>query len=281
MHALDIFAHTCYNKKGANMEETISNTEYDNVFKTLLNYFPHLVIPLINEFFNTSYSLDDTVHLGNNELFSLEPDHKSRSLITDSSIHLNDDYHHRFHIECQSTPDNSMIVRMFDYDSQIALNTASSVVDNTLVVTFPNSGIHQKLDELQRKEEINESLANLLRELINRVAEKIAAKSTDVKEGVKNIMGGKIIATESTNIFNSGMTQGIREGISQGISQGINQRSIEIATDMFKNNETFDRIERYSKLTSAELFAIGLNGNYISKDSDGHYVYNGKFLNSI
>lgn len=232
---------------------------------------------------------------------------------------------------------------MFDYDSQIALNTANGVDANNLTATFPNSGIlylrsnnktpdtyhikivagavfltydvptiklksfsldtifrkrllfllpfyifnlennfkhprknsnymeqiiadfttiRKKLDELLENHEISELLKNNLRELINRVADKIANKHNDVKEGVKNIMSGKIIITESTKIFDS----------------GINHRSIEVANDMFNDSESFDKILKYSKLTLEQIYSIGLSGKYISEDSHGQLIYLGNVI---
>ena len=46
----------------------------------------------------------------------------------------------RYHIECQSTEDGSMIVRMFEYDTQLALENRE-FTSNILTVQFPDSAI--------------------------------------------------------------------------------------------------------------------------------------------
>ena len=43
-------------------------------------------------------------------------------------------------MECQSTEDGSILIRMFDYDSQMALSD-SQVVDGVLTVKFPKSAV--------------------------------------------------------------------------------------------------------------------------------------------
>ena len=48
------------------------NTPYDDVFRTLLNDCPDLIIPVINATFGTSFVMgQDVVTKGNNEFFSL------------------------------------------------------------------------------------------------------------------------------------------------------------------------------------------------------------------
>ena len=61
----------------------------------------------------------------------------SSLIITDSYIQIGGK---KYHIECQSTKDGTMIIRMFEYDSQIAIDSA--VIDgNRLTVKFPNSAV--------------------------------------------------------------------------------------------------------------------------------------------
>ena len=50
-----------------------------------------------------------------------------------------------------------------------------------------------------------------------------------------------------------GIEQGISQGISQGIEQGTRQRNIEIAKNMIKDNESIEKISRYTGLTQNEL----------------------------
>ena len=61
----------------------------------------------------------------------------SSLIITDSYIQIGGK---KYHIECQSTTDGTMIIRMFEYDSQIAIDSAE-IDGNCLTVKFPNSAV--------------------------------------------------------------------------------------------------------------------------------------------
>ena len=61
----------------------------------------------------------------------------SSLIITDSYIQIGGK---KYHIECQSTTDGTMIIRMFEYDSQIAIDSAV-IEGNRLIVKFPNSAV--------------------------------------------------------------------------------------------------------------------------------------------
>lgn len=86
---------------------------YDSVFKTMVHKAPQLMIPLVNEVFDRDYPLDSMV-----TLFSDEHPGPRRTTIDDSVFRLQDKI---YHVECQSTPDTDMVVRMIEYDFSIAL----------------------------------------------------------------------------------------------------------------------------------------------------------------
>ncbi len=118
------------------------NTPYDDVFRTLLTDCTALIIPVVNELFHTSYSGKETIHLLQNEHFIKLPDGSEQERITDSSFEIfgRGRERKRYHVECQSTEDGSMIVRMFEYDTQLALENRE-LTTNALVVHFPDSAI--------------------------------------------------------------------------------------------------------------------------------------------
>ena len=47
----------------------------------------------------------------------------------------------RYHWECQSTPDNKILIRIFEYDAQLALDQESRLTGARLTVTFPHSAV--------------------------------------------------------------------------------------------------------------------------------------------
>lgn len=117
-----------------------TNTPYDDVFRTLLNDCPGLIIPVINEVFQEHYGKDARILLLQNEHFIKQPDGAEQERITDSYFMIQERKTKKYHIECQSTSDNSMLIRMFEYDSQIALEQGT-VENNTLILRFPYSSI--------------------------------------------------------------------------------------------------------------------------------------------
>ena len=108
------------------------STIFDDVFRTETEKMPELTIPLINEVFGTNYSLDTKIIQGRNEHLT-----KSGKKITDSYIIIGEK---RYHMECQSTEDSTMILRMIEYDFAISLEHAEKVHD-TYRMRFPHSCI--------------------------------------------------------------------------------------------------------------------------------------------
>ena len=120
----------------------VSKTAYDDAFRTLLNDCSELIIPVVNEVFGEHYTGKEKIIFGINEHFLSQEADNVKKIITDSSfvIIASDGVQKRYHIECQSTADNSMLVRIFEYDAQIALDSGN-IDDNVLTVTFPNSAV--------------------------------------------------------------------------------------------------------------------------------------------
>ncbi len=95
-----------------------SNTIYDDVFRTLLNDSPRFLIPVVNEIFKTSYGILEKAVLSNNELYATDQSGRQAEKITDSCFSIGGTL---YHIECQSTPDAAIGMRMVEYDMLIAI----------------------------------------------------------------------------------------------------------------------------------------------------------------
>lgn len=121
--------------------ETI-NTPYDDTFRTLLQDCPELVVPLINELFGTNYPGREVVVSNENEIFLRNPEGKKEKRVTDSNLTLISlkGISKRYHLECQSTADGTMEIRMWEYDAQIALMN-KEYRDGVLYVKFPDSAV--------------------------------------------------------------------------------------------------------------------------------------------
>ena len=107
-----------------------NNTIFDDVFRTMVEKMTYLVVPLINEVFHTAYPEDVKIVQLRNE-HQLE----DGEIITDSCLRIGDML---YHIECQSLDDETMAVRMVEYDFAIALEHRKKV-DGRYCVEFPRS----------------------------------------------------------------------------------------------------------------------------------------------
>ena len=94
----------------------MNNTIFDDVFRTMIEKMPYLAVPLINEVFHTSYPEDVKITQLRNE-----HQQENGEIITDSCLLIGKKM---YHIECQSTDDTTMVVRMIEYDFTIAIGTA-------------------------------------------------------------------------------------------------------------------------------------------------------------
>ena len=115
----------------ANDEATDHSTIFDDVFRTIAQKMPQLLIPLINEVFHTSYSEEEHFEQLRNDHYE-----KYGTVITDSIIQIGN---HIYHLECQSSKDKTMVIRMFEYDISIAIEHASYENDEIWEIEFPQS----------------------------------------------------------------------------------------------------------------------------------------------
>lgn len=275
----------------------ITSTPYDDVFRTLLNDCSSLIIPMINEIFGEHYSGKEEIVFSPNEHFLNRQDGNEDERITDTSFKILGSETKKYHLECQSSTDNSMLVRFFEYDTQIALDEGE-IQGNILTVTLPYSGVlflryhdstpdelkiritspggsleydipvmkagrytvedifdkkllllipfyifsHEGRFEEYEKDKIKlmalqeeyEQIKGRLEELLlqgmiseytrctildmsNKILEHIALKYSVVREGVKSVMGGRVLEYEAKTIRNEGIEEGIEKGIEKGI----------------------------------------------------------------
>ena len=112
----------------------ITSTPYDDVFRTLLNDCSSLIIPMINEIFGENYTGNERIIFSPNEHFLNKQDGDGDERITDTCFQILGRERKKYHLECQSSTDNSMLVRFFEYDTQIALDEGT-IKGNVLTVT--------------------------------------------------------------------------------------------------------------------------------------------------
>ena len=111
-------------------KKEVHGTIFDDVFRTIAQKMPALLIPLINEVFQTNYPEDIHFQQLRNEHYE-----KFGKIITDSILQIED---HTYHLECQSSLDGRMVIRMFEYDFSIALELAEKN-NGVFEIEFPQS----------------------------------------------------------------------------------------------------------------------------------------------
>ena len=112
---------------------------YDDIFRTLCEKNTRLLIPVINEVFSTHYKITEETELlsGEHHILSKGEQNGIGEIITDSLIKLAGKI---YHIECQSNPDGTIILRMVEYDFHIALENVKKT-DGIYEINFPYSSV--------------------------------------------------------------------------------------------------------------------------------------------
>ena len=114
---------------------------YDGAFRTILNDCRKLIIPIINEVFGETYTGEEEVRFFPNEHFLDQQDEADKERITDTNFTVFGEIPKKYHIECESSlPDGKIMIRLFEYDAQIALDEGE-VTEETLTVTFLNTAV--------------------------------------------------------------------------------------------------------------------------------------------
>ncbi len=110
----------------------MSTTIFDDVYRSMAQNTPKLMIPVINEVFDTEFSMSTPLEQLRNEFFE-----KNGKVITDSIFRIEGFI---YHLECQSTEDAAMVVRMFRYDTSIAIEEARKT-GTPYKIKFPKSAV--------------------------------------------------------------------------------------------------------------------------------------------
>lgn len=323
-----------YLMKTANSK--IVNTPYDDVFRTLLNDCSRLIIPVINEVFHECYSGEEKVVFSPEIHFLNQQDGEEVKRITDSSFTIVGKEKKKFLYECQSTADSSMLVRIFEYATQIALDQGE-IIESTLKVEIPHSAIlflrstrstpdkmkiemttpggtvsfdipvmkaqkygideifeknllflipfyifsHEsrfeeynndkdklatlkveyadimaRLDQLLEKGSISAYTRKIIMEMSDKVLENIAQKYEHVREGVKSVMGGKVLEHEAKTILREGWQQGRREGEDYGRMEQAKETAFNLRT-IGLEEETIAKMVNVQVSVIREWFAEG------------------------
>ncbi len=119
-----------------------SGSVYDNAFRTMEGECDDLVLPFINHMFDENYDNTAVIKRLRNEHIVEKSGDADVKRVTDSSLEiLYENVAKRYHIECESKKyDGTILIRVFEYDSQIALDSAEGSL-HRVHMKFPNTGI--------------------------------------------------------------------------------------------------------------------------------------------
>ena len=117
-----------------------SSTPYDDVFRTLLNDCSKLILPVINEAFGENYTGNERIEFRPNEFFAERNNGEEDKTITDTNFLVISREEKYYHWECESKVGNVIMIRFFQYDSQIALKNGQLNGD-TFEARFPSSAV--------------------------------------------------------------------------------------------------------------------------------------------
>lgn len=108
-----------------------SETAYDDAFRTMESECDDIVIPFVNHMFDENYDKTAVIKRLRNEHFIEDEDGSNDKRITDSNFEI--EYGNKvkkYHLECESNRyDGTILVRMFEYNTQIALDEAQKGTD--------------------------------------------------------------------------------------------------------------------------------------------------------
>ena len=103
-------------------KDPYSSTPYDDVFRTMTVDCSQLLLPMLNEIFGKHYTGNEKIVFNQNEHFLNQQDGYEEKRITDSSFSVIGETEEKYLLECQAMPDNSLLVRIFEYITQDALD---------------------------------------------------------------------------------------------------------------------------------------------------------------
>ena len=125
-----------------NKEDIYSPSAYDDAFRTMESKCDDILIPFVNYFFNEKYDDNAVITRMRNEYFIEHMDHSDEKRITDSHFSISQNgIMKKYHLECESKKyDGTILIRLFEYDSLVAMDGAESDKDK-LRVRFPYTGL--------------------------------------------------------------------------------------------------------------------------------------------
>ena len=104
--------------------------------------------------------------------------------------------------------------------------------------------ITDRIEQLLNAGEISEYTKCTIMDMSNKVRVHISRKYENVMEGVKQVMGGKVLDYEAKRIKNESIKESIKEGIKEGIVEGKAAGIVETGVDVgLSDKEILDKLQ--------------------------------------
>ena len=87
--------------------------------------------------------------------------------------------------------------------------------------------IKDEIGKLEESGQLDSYSKAALRNMIEKVVQNLARKDPAVQEGVKTIMGGKVLDYEAKRIKRSGIEEGLKQGREEGRAEGREKGQLE------------------------------------------------------
>lgn len=100
--------------------------------------------------------------------------------------------------------------------------------------------ITDRIEQLLNAGKISEYTKCTIMDMSNKVLVHIARKYENVMEGVKQVMGGRVLDYEAKRIKNEGIEEGIKEGIVEGKAAGIVETGVDVG---LSDKEILDKLQ--------------------------------------
>ena len=121
------------------MSESKSSTPYDDSYKTLLTEHPRLIIPVVNEMFGKNYGNDAPVKFLPTEYHEHTEDSNIQKYASDACFQIFSSDQGIYLLECQSSSDPDMMLRMARYGLHATLQNLR-MDGNNVRSDFPDLG---------------------------------------------------------------------------------------------------------------------------------------------
>ena len=114
------------------------------------------------------------------------------------------------------------------------------------------AGIRDRLEGLAESGKLTEYVKRTLEDMSGKVLEHVARRHKKVREGVKSIMGGRVLEYEAKTILREGIALGRDEGIALGEAKGI----ASTARRMLVRGVPLEQVVDFTGLSLGEVEAL-------------------------